>query len=70
MINFFLDAIKKVISPEQPNQPQALKIQVYKETHKGLDIKLDANTHLLPNLGNNQDLQFSLIGKFITSLVK
>lgn len=60
-----MNAIKRVISPEQQHQQQhhhALKLNHDKETHKGLDIKLDSNTNLLPNLGNNQ-VQFSILGK-------
>ena len=60
-----MNAIKRVISPQQQLQQKhyAVKVNHDKETHKGLDIKLDSNTHLLPSLGNNQDLKFSIIGK-------
>lgn len=59
-----MNAIKRVINtPEQQPKHHALKVNHDKETHKGLDIKIDSNTHLLPSLGNNQDLKFSILGK-------
>lgn len=71
VINFLMNAIKRVISPEQQQKQKhhAVKINHDKETHKGLDIKLDSNTHLLPSLGNNQDLKFSIIGKIMRDFI-
>lgn len=57
-----MNAIKKVIGTDQPHS-QTLRVhRDNKETNKGLDIKLDANTNLLPNLGNNQDIKFTVLG--------
>lgn len=33
-----------------------------KETYKGLDIAFDSKTNILPNLGNNQDFKFIMLG--------
>jgi hypothetical protein len=58
IVSLFLDSIKKVIKP----QPQRTEIfHNVKETSKGLDIKIDANSNLLPNFGNNQAI-FTVAG--------
>lgn len=56
LVSLFFDTIKKVI------QPKRTETHNIKETSKGLDIKLDANTNLIPSFGNNKDTKFTVVG--------
>lgn len=58
VINFFLNAIKKVVNT---NQRQTVRPK--NETNKGLDIRLEtSNPHFPPTFGNHQDLQLIYLG--------
>ena len=61
VLDLFLGTIKNVIGSQQ--HTKNVKHRHSKnETNKGIDIALDSNTHMIPSLGNKQDLKFIFLG--------
>lgn len=56
VVDLFLNTIRKFVAPDEVHRPA-------NEPTKGLDIKIDSQTHnASPTFGNKQDLQLIYLG--------
>lgn len=62
VLDLFLGTIKNVIGSQQHNRNVQHHHHHKNETNKGIDIVLDSNTHMIPTVGNKQDLKFIFLG--------
>jgi len=63
VLDLFLGTIKNVIGSQQHSKNVKHR-HSKNETNKGIDIALDSNTHIIPSLGNKQDLKFIFLGMY------
>lgn len=61
VLDLFLGTIKNVIGSQQHDR-NAQHRHNKNETNKGIDIILDSNTHMIPAVGNKQDLKLIFLG--------
>lgn len=62
VLDLFLGTIKNVIGSQQHNGNIHRHHHNKNETNKGIDIVLDSNIHMIPTVGNKQDLKFIFLG--------
>ena len=62
VLDLFLGTIKNVIGSQQHNSKNVHHYHSKNETNKGIDIVLDSNTHMIPTVGNKQDLKLIFLG--------